>query len=118
MSTNDPDDWDGPDDDSDDLEEEFLDYVVAFEREEPKDLSVILPEAGVALPPPETLSDSELNAKLWEVINMLSLLGTFSKNPTNLSTGELYPGLWPEFRHDPMALTPNTAPFACHIDMV
>src|ERR1044071_10314407 len=102
MSTDDP-------EDADDLEDEFLDYVAAFEREEPKDLSVILPEAGVSLPPPETLSDSELNAKLWEVINMLSLLGTFLHNTNHLSDRELYTELWAEILHEPMVLRRDTS---------
>jgi hypothetical protein len=123
MSTddpNDPNDLDDLDDadDPDDLEGQFLDYVAAFESEVPKDLSVLLPEAGVALPPPDELSDSELSAKLWEVINMLSLLGTFLHNTNHLSDRELYTDLWAEILHEPMVLMPGNAAFACHIDMV
>ncbi|HEV7504014.1 MAG TPA: hypothetical protein VGS07_03815 [Thermoanaerobaculia bacterium] len=104
--------------DPDDLEMDFLDYVAAFESEVPKDLSVVLPKSGVALPPPDELSDSELSAKLWEVINMLSLLGTFLHNTNHLSDRELYTDLWTEILREPMVLMPGNAAFACHIDMV
>jgi hypothetical protein len=105
-------------DDRDDVEDEFWEHVEAFEREEPKVLSVVLPETGVALPPPDELDDSELSSKLWEVINMLSLLGTFLHNTNHLSDRELYAELWSEILREPMVLMPANAAFACHIDMV
>ncbi|HEX4964045.1 MAG TPA: hypothetical protein VF173_24680 [Thermoanaerobaculia bacterium] len=105
-------------DDSDDLEKQFLDYVAAYEGAEPKALSDVLPESGVALPPPEDLSDSELSSKLWEVINMLSLLGTFLHNTDHLSDRELYTELWGDILREPMVLMPDNAAYACHIDIV
>ncbi|MEA2601427.1 MAG: hypothetical protein QOF89_2419 [Acidobacteriota bacterium] len=107
-----------PTDDQDDLEEEFWDHVAAFESEEPKALSVVLPEAGVALPPPDELDDSQLSGKLWEVINMLALLGTFLHNTDHLSDRELYVELWGEILREPMVLMPDNPAYACHIDMV
>jgi hypothetical protein len=105
-------------DDADDLEKDFLDYVAVFESETPKDLSVLLPEAGVSLPPPDDLSDSELSVKLWEVINMLALLGTFLHSTDHLSDRELYTELVTEILREPMVLMPDNAAFACHIDMI
>ncbi len=107
-----------PTDDRDDFEDEFWDHVEAFEREEPKALSVVLPETGVALPPPDELDDAQLSIKLWEIINMLSLLGTFLHNTDHLSDRELYTELWGEILREPMVLMPGNAAFACHIDMV
>jgi len=46
----------------------------------------------VALPPPDELSDSELSVKLWEVINMLALLGTFLHSTDHLSDRSCIPG--------------------------
>jgi hypothetical protein len=105
-------------DDDDDLEEEFLAYVEAFEREEPRFLSEVLAEAGVTLPPPEELDDPQLSSKLWEVIHMLALLGTFLHNTDHLSDRELYTELWGEMLREPTVLMPDNAAFACHIDMV
>jgi hypothetical protein len=107
-----------PTDDRDDVEDEFWDRVEAFEREEPNALSVVLPEAGVALPPPDELDDAQLSSKLWEVINMLSLLGTFLHNTDHLSDRQLYAELWSEILREPMVLMPDNMAFACHIDMV
>ena len=105
-------------DDPDDLESQFLDYVAAFEREVPQDLTVVLNDAGVSLPPPDELSDAELSGKLWEVINMLSLLGTFLHNTNHLSDRQLYSDLRSDLLREPMVLMPDNAAFACHIDIV
>lgn len=105
-------------DDRDEVEDEFWDHVAAFESTEPRALSVVLAEAGVALPPPEELDDPQLSDKLWEVIHMLALLGTFLHNTDHLSDRELYTVLWGELLREPMVLMPDNAAFACHIDMV
>src|SRR5947208_4515309 len=53
------------------IEEEFWKRMVAFEEADwvpPFDLLV---KGGVSLPPPDELDDSQLTAKLWEVIRGL-----------------------------------------------
>lgn len=105
-------------DESDDLEDEFLDNVAAFESEEARPLSEVLVEAGVALPPPDELDDAQVSAKLWEVIHMLALLGTFLHSTDHLSDRELYAELWGDVLLEPAVLMPENAAYACHIDMV
>ncbi len=107
-----------PTDKPDDLEGQFLDNVAAYERGESKPLSVVLPEAGLPLPPPEELDDSQLSAKLWEIINGLALLGTFLHNTNHLSDRQLYAELWTDALREPAILMPDEPAFAYHIDMV
>lgn len=105
-------------DESDDLEKEFLDRVAAYDREVPRPLSEVLPEAGVALPSPDELDDSQLSGKLREVVNALALLGSFLSNTNHLSDRELYTELWSEILPEPTVLMPDEPSFTSHIDMV
>jgi len=107
-----------PTDDSDDIEDDFLDYVAAYEQAEPMSLFVVLPEAGVSLPPPDELDDAQLTGKLWDVINALALLGAFLHNTNHLSDRQLYVELWNDLLREPAVLMPDNAAFSYHIDMI
>jgi hypothetical protein len=105
-------------DEPDDLEKEFLDRVAAYDLEEPRPLSVVLPEVGVALPSPDELDDSQVTSKLREIINALALLGSFLHNTNHLSDRELYAELWSDILPEPAVLMPDEPSFAYYIDMV
>jgi hypothetical protein len=105
-------------DDPKDLKEAFLDYVAAYESREPRPLLDVLAESGVTLPAPGELDDSQIGAKLWELIHALSLVGTFLHNTDHLSDRELYTELWNEELREPTVLMPEDTAFAWHIDMV
>lgn len=107
-----------PKDDPKDLKEAFLDNVAAYESREPEPLLDVLEESGVALPPPEDLDDSQISAKLWELIQGLSLAGTFLHNTDHLSDRELYTELWREELREPTVLMPENTAYGWHIDMV
>ncbi|HKI02461.1 MAG TPA: hypothetical protein VKK31_10805 [Thermoanaerobaculia bacterium] len=105
-------------DEEKDLENQFQDYIDAFESAEARPLSFVLPQAGVALPSPDELDDSQLSDKLWEVINALALHGAFLHNTNHLSDRELYTELWTEILPEPTVLMPENLAFGHHIDMV
>jgi hypothetical protein len=107
-----------PEDDSKDLEEEFLDHFAAYESREPRALLDVLVESGIALPAPGELDDSQIGAKLWELIHGLALVGTFLHNTDHLSDRELYAELWNEELREPTVLIPENPAYAWHIDMV
>jgi hypothetical protein len=107
-----------PEDDPKDLKEAFLDSIAAYESREPQPLLDVLVESGVTLPAPEELDDSQIGAKLWELIHGLSLAGTFLHNTDHLSDRELYTELWNEGLREPTVLMPEDTSFAWHIDMV
>jgi hypothetical protein len=105
-------------DDPDDLHDEFMAYIEAYESTEPQSLFEVLPETGISLPPPDALDDAALTTKLWEVIHGLSLLGTFLHNTDHLSDRELYAALWSDLLREPTVIMPDNTAFACHIDII
>jgi hypothetical protein len=104
--------------DDDDLHDQFLKYVAAYEEREPTTLFDLLPESGIALPPPEELSDEEIGRKLWEVIRGLSVCGVFLHNTNHVSDRELYIYLWSEALREPAVLMPENPDYSCHLDPI
>jgi hypothetical protein len=76
------------------LEEAFLESVLAFESSPRRRLLAVLGELGVELPQPKKLIGKELTAKLWEVIHALLGQSVVLCNTDHLSDRELYALLW------------------------
>jgi len=105
-------------DDPDDFEDDFEDSIAAYEAAEPKALFGVLTKAGVALPPPDELDDSQVTAKLWEVINALAGLGAFLHSTNHLSDRELYAELWGDSLREEAVVMPGRGDYAWHIDLL
>ena len=99
-------------------EEEFLEHVVFMEGVEEQPLFDQLKKAGVRLPHPEDMNDSQLHTKLWEVINSMALLGHFLSSTDHLSDRQLYESLWHEILREPATICPENSTASCHIDIL
>jgi hypothetical protein len=100
------------------IEEKFLEQVLAFEEAATASLFDQLVQAGVTLPPPDELSDSGLTSKLWEAIRGLAELGTFLHSTNHMSDRELYTRLWHDSLRVPEPVLPEALGYQTHIDFV
>ena len=79
---------------SPEIEETFLEQVLAYERAEFDTNFNRLIHRGVALPPAAELDDASLSVKLAEIIRELAELHCFLEDTDHLSDRELYDSLW------------------------
>ena len=106
------------DDCSSEMEEAFWKHVVDYEEAPSTTNFDQLESAGVSLPRPDSLSDKELTAKLWEVIHKLALLRVFIEGTNHLSDRELYTHLWTDSLREETVALPPVADSAWHIQML
>lgn len=99
-------------------DEEFYSQIEAYEQAESTPLFDVLCNAGITLPSPDQLPDSQLTDKLWEIIEALSLLRVYLHNTNHLSDRELYEDLWRDTLREPAVIMPNNPDYAYHIDLV
>jgi hypothetical protein len=99
-------------------EESFWKYVVDYEEAPWTTNFHQLETAGVLLPPPDSLNDQELTAKLWEVIHKLALLRVFIEQTDHLSDRELYRHLWTDSLREETKALPMDANSAWHIQIL
>jgi len=76
------------------IEEIFLEHVLAFERAEIDTNFNRLTRRGVVMPPAAELDDDSLREKLAEIIFELAQLRCFLEDTNHLSDRELYEWLW------------------------
>ncbi len=106
------------DDCSADVEEAFWEQLVNYEEAPSTTYFHQLESSGVLLPPPDSLSDPELTAKLWEVIHKLALLRVFLEETDHLSDRELYTHLWTDTLREETKALPLAENSACHVQML
>lgn len=107
------------DDCPEDVEAQFKNYVEDFEQAKEEQPFNVLLDSGIALPPPNELSETELSAKLWEVINALSLMAIYLECTDHLSDRELYTLLWDDvLREEIVIQSGDLKHMNCHIDMI
>lgn len=93
------------------ISEQFWQNVVAFEKA-PRVLPLQKLEAdGISMPPESELSDEELHARLWQIIEWMANGNTFLSDTNHLSDRELYEWLREEGLTEPM---PHVPGMNCH----
>src|SRR5260221_6435343 len=75
-------------------------------------------EMGIVLPPLEDLTDGQLSAKLWEVIEALAFFRVYLEHTDHLSDRELYSQLWNEELREASLFLPDNPDSAWHIGFV
>lgn len=100
------------------IREQFWRNVLAYEESEWVTHFDLLTQAGVDLPPPESLADEQLHAKLWEVIHSLALLKVYLYSTDHLSDRELYEALWRDLLREEGPVFPPESDTACHLDVL
>jgi len=99
------------------VEEKFLNYVVAFEEAPWIKNRVLMERLGIALPAPDTLNDEALSEKLWEVIEGLAAMQHFLEETNHLSDRELYTLLLTDVLEEETKDMFMDADSACHIPL-
>jgi hypothetical protein len=100
------------------MEEAFWKHVVDYEEAPWTTHFQQLENAGVSLPPPDSLNDEELTAKLWDIIQKLALLHVFIEQTDHLSDRELYTHLWSDALREETKAMPLVAGSAYHIQLL
>jgi hypothetical protein len=84
------------------LEEAFLENVLALEEHGFACPFDVLTSEGFKLPPPDELDDAALTAKLWELIGALARHRLFLSSTDHLSDRAVYAWLWSDALHEEM----------------
>ncbi|HJX93732.1 MAG TPA: hypothetical protein VJ372_24760 [Pyrinomonadaceae bacterium] len=100
-----------------DIEEEFLRHVLEYETAEPISLFRMLENAGLELPPPESLSDVDVTTKLTETIGRMASLGAYLLHTDHLSDLALYEYLYNDGLREEAVLFPENPGYAYMIDL-
>jgi hypothetical protein len=100
-----------------DLAEQFLKRVIAFETAPTTTNLAQLASAGVQLPSPTDVPDSEVGVVLWRVIFALAALRTYLERTNHLSDRDLYAVLWHDVLREEITQLPNDVGGAWHVDV-
>lgn len=106
------------DDLSPEIEEDFLQGVVAYESAPWTTHYQQLEDAGVELADPAAMDDEKLTAKLWEVIEALARMRVFLQSTNHLSDRDLYAELCSDVLREETKAMVLDEYSAWHIDLI
>jgi hypothetical protein len=102
-----------------DNRDSFEKYIDAMEGNGPETtLLAMLQEAGIPLPNPDDVSDREMSATLWKVIDGLWDQGVVLYSTDHLSDRELYALLWTDLLLQPEPILPEEIAVTTHLDIL
>jgi hypothetical protein len=100
-----------------DIEEEFLRHVLEYETAQPITLLSLLENAGLEIPSPADLDDTNLRAKLLEIIERMASVGAYILHTNHLSDRELYVHLYDDSLREEAVLFPENSSYVYMIDL-
>ena len=100
-----------------DMEEEFLRHVLEYETAEQISLLRLLENSGLEVPPPESLDDAALKAKLKDIIDRMASVGSYLLHTDHLSDRDLYEYLYHAALREETVLFPENPSYAYMIDL-
>jgi hypothetical protein len=100
------------------MAEQFWQHVVDYEKAPWTSLYELMTNDGLELPPPETLTDAQLSAKLGDIIRWMADRRSFLHSTDHLSDRELYTHLVEDTLHEHMKDMPYDEYSAHGIDLV
>jgi len=94
-------------------------YMDAVEGTGPQTtLFALLEEDQVAVPPPDTISDSDITEVLWKVIHAIAEHGAYLSSTNHLSDRELYVVLWNDILREDHPIVPEEFPLVIFMDVL
>jgi hypothetical protein len=100
-----------------DIEEEFLRHVLEYETAQPITLLSLLENSGLEIPLPADLDDTNLHAKLLEIIERMASMGAYLLHTNHLSDRELYVQLYDDSLREEAVLFPENSSYVYMIDL-
>lgn len=100
------------------VKDEFLRNVLSYDEAPLSCQFDRLIENGVQLPPPESIDDQAIHAKLWEIIHVLARFDVYLDRTDHLSDRELYEKLWSDVLREEVPLFPEGSGWRNWIDML
>jgi hypothetical protein len=101
-----------------DQRERFWRRVMDFENAPLMTEFQRLTDGGLELPDPGAMNDSQLTAKLWEVIHGLARIRVFLSATDHLNDRELYTVLWQQALREENPVFADDCDSAWHLDLV
>src|SRR3954468_11521502 len=99
------------------IEESFLEHVLAMEEQGFTRPFDVLAKNGVPLPPPDELDDASISDALWKVLRASAEHGLLIYHTDHLSDRELYGYLWRDgLREEMMGF--GMAGGGCYLDVI
>ena len=100
------------------VREQFWESVLEFENAPDTTLHDKFTEQGLELPPADSLSDEELTARLYDIINRMAEMHSYLYSTNHLSDRELYTKLCDDIFHDEYPDIPLCNGMNQHIDLL
>ncbi len=100
------------------VEEQFWQRIVDFEKMPKGNYFQELVNAGFELTPPDAMNEAELRLRLWLLVEALAGFRVFLENTNHLNDRALYSRLWDKHLREETVIIPLDEHSAFYVDLV